>query len=172
MKHLKRIFEDKNFIKVNETILDECEMIQHFIDEFEERGSVSLYITCADHMIVRFVSLYEFKKYINQNINVPIPSIQYSLSGSFKDRPDTLLTFVNSLKLGVKDTFGRLDNLNISDSHKYSEQFAKSGNRILKNNQRYESSYLITESYECTFSFQISNSKNRYFEENPQLFVK
>lgn len=37
MKHLKRIFEDKNFREINETIFDECEMIQHFIDEFEER---------------------------------------------------------------------------------------------------------------------------------------
>lgn len=171
MKHLKRIFEDKNFREINETILDECEMIQHFIDEFEEKGNVNIFITCGSFDNFRSGNLLEFKKYVNQNINAPIPTIQYAISGSFKDRPDILLTFINSLKSGVKETFCRFDNLNISDSHKYNEQFTR---KVigLKKNQRYESPYLITESHECSFSFQISNSKQRYFEANPELFMK
>lgn len=169
MKHLKRIFEDKNFREINETILDECEMIQHFIDEFEEKGSVDIFITCGSFDNFRSGSLLEFKKYVNHNINDPIPSIQYVIRGSFKDNTDLLLSFVNSLKMGLQDTFCRFDGVNISDSHKYNEQFTRKVTG-LKKNQRYESPYLITESHESSFSFQISNSKQRYFEANPELF--
>lgn len=171
MKHLKRIFEDKNFTRVNETILDECEMIQHFIDEFEERGSISVSINCGSYENFRANNLSEFKKYINQNIDNPIQTIQYSLWGSFKDNTDLLLSFVNSLKMGLQDTFCRFDGMNITHSHKYIEQFTRSV-KGLKKNQRYESPFLITESHECNFSIQLTNTKQRYFEANPEMFMK
>ena len=169
MKHLKRIFEDKNFREINETIFDECEMIQHFIDEFEEKGSVSILITCGSYNNFRSSSISEFKRFINQNIDSPIQTIQYAISGSFKDNTDILLSFVNSLKVGLQDTFCRFDGMNISHSHKYIEQFTKSV-KSLKKNQRYESPSLITETHECNFSIQLTNNKKRYFEANPELF--
>lgn len=172
MKHLKRIFEDKNFRKVNETILDECEMIQHFIDEFEERGDISLLITCGNYENFRSGILSEFKNYVNQNIENHIDSIQYAFRGSFKDKPDILLSFVDSLKSGLKDTFCRFSNMNITDSHKYIENYTKGNNNILKKNQTYKNHYLITETYDCIFSIQLSNTKKRYFESNPELFKK
>jgi len=166
MKHLKRIFEDKNFREINETILYECEMIQHFIDEFEEKGSANISINCGSY---RSSSLSEFKKYINQNIDSPIQTIQYGLWGSFKDSTDLLLSFVNSLKIGLKDTFCRFDGVNIRHSHNYVEQFTRKV-KDLKKNQRYESPFLITDSHECNFSIQLTNTKQRYFEANPELF--
>jgi len=169
MSHIKRIFEDKNFREVNDTILDECDFIQDFIDEFEERGDVRILITFGGF---RVSSISEFKKYINQNIDTSIPSIQYALSGSFKDKTDILLPFINSLKDRIRDTFCRFDGMNISDSHKYIQEFTRVyQKRGLKKNQKYEFPYLITETHDCSFSIQLSNIKGRYFEANPELFT-
>jgi hypothetical protein len=168
MRHIKRIFEDKNFRDVNHTILDECDFLQDLIDEFEERGDVRILITCGGF---RAFSISEFKKYINQNIDNSIPSIQYALSGSFKDKTDILLSFIDSLKSRIKDTFCRIDGVNISDSHKYIQQFSRDQKRALKKNQKYEFPYLITETHDCSFSIQLTNTKGRYFEANPELFT-
>lgn len=168
MRHIKKIFEDKkNFRDVNHTILDECDFIQDLIDEFEERGDVRIMITCGGF---RVFSISEFKNYINQNIDKPVPSIQYTLRGSFIDKSDILLSFIDSLKSRIKDTFCRIDSLNISDSHNYIQQFTR---KVigLKKNQKYESPYLITEKHDCSFNIQLTNNKGRYFEANPELFI-
>jgi hypothetical protein len=168
MKHLKRIFEssvEKNFKEINQLLLDECDILQDFLDEFEEKGKCSIFITGG------YSSIGDFKKFINESIEKPLPSIQYSLSGEFYDSSDILVSWIESIKSRIEDTFGRIDNVNINETHKYSQQFTKSV-KGLKKDQKYESSYLITDKYECRFGINITNLKTRYFEANPELFFK
>jgi hypothetical protein len=170
MTYIKRVYEmDEKvrglIIEINETILDECDSIQNFIDELDDQCKI--FIT-SGNVNIRYSSISTFKKYIKDNIDKPIPTIQYSLSSKINKKGDDILRKIESLEKRIDS---RIDNLSINENHKYNKTYTKS-NKHLKFNQKYEVPYLISNLYETTLYLSLVNLKDRYFNSNPEIFSK
>lgn len=165
MKYLKSIFEnsENSIVETNYRIFDDVEYIQDFLDNIEDKYGVSC------NCLVRCGSfrgpLREFKMWVKEKINQEIPTIQYSMSESISSDYDDnyLIESLKSLKDRLSNTDCRVDQLNVTTTSKYLEQFSKNGKPTRKNsNEEYQHPYLITKSKTINFSISINNLKSRY----------
>jgi len=170
MKYLKKIFETNSFFDINQNIFDDIDYIQDFIDDIDEKYGVNCrcIIRCGTYNYnanVNASNLQEFKMWVKEKINQEIPTIQYSISESISSDYDDnyLIESLKSLKDRLSNTDCRVDQLNVTTTSKYLEQFSKNGKPTRKNsNEEYQHPYLITKSKTINFSISISNLKLRY----------
>jgi hypothetical protein len=109
MKYLKH-FESTDFTKENGEILNTIDILTSFVDDLEQlkfnetlhglaRNPIRAYARCSDERY----DLITFAKYVNENINNPISTIDWTISGSSKNLDDKELDlsieeFMNKLK--------------------------------------------------------------------------
>lgn len=111
MKYLKTFeLSENNFTKENSEILNTIDILTSFVDDlvqlkFEEglspRKPIDAYARCGGQRY----NLIDFSKYVNDNINKPISTIEWSLSGGARN-VDT-----NELDLSSNDFMSRLKEL-------------------------------------------------------------
>lgn len=184
MKHLKSIFEsDENtirrqeyFQKYNENNFDEINALQDFIDEVEDRFKEDCQLIISG-IAPTIHKLSDLTNLINKNIDKQIPTLQYSLildaDKVGTDDSEFLMNLIESLKKRINETDCKIDQLNLNTQERYQEQFARTikgknpENYIGKGhftNTEYKNSYLIKREKSIRFNISLTNSKNRYSE--------
>lgn len=157
MKYLKT-YESTDFTKENSEILNTIDILTSFVDDlvqlkFEEgvsdRKSIQAFARCSNQRY----DLITFAKYVNENINKSISSIDWTISGSSKNLDD------RELDLSIEEFMNRIKefspNCRINNFRKKVEK----DSMIIYSKGKYET----TNKSNATITLQMFDSdKTRY----------